>query len=112
MPGSAPSGHKPPRYDQDELLGIMMKQQFNARLPRFLPHGTKFAHKTGTIGGIRNDSGVIYISETNHVIVTAFTLWDAQAVWQNPEAEHQRIFEVETAMGRIGRLVYDHYAAQ
>lgn len=96
---------------KDELLGIMLKQQFNARLPRFLPHGTKFAHKTGTIGGIRNDSGVIYISDDNHVVVTAFTSWDAQAVWQDPVAEQQRIFEVETAMGRIGRIVYDHYAA-
>lgn len=95
---------------KDELIGIMLKQQFNARLPRFLPNGTKFAHKTGTIGGIRNDSGVIFINDSNHVIVTAFTSWDEQAVRQNPEAEHQRIFEVETAMGRIGRLVYDHYA--
>lgn len=96
---------------KDELLGIMLKQQLNARLPRFLPAGTKFAHKTGTIGGTRNDSGVIYVGENNHVIITAFTVWDAQSVWKNPEAEHQRIFEVESAIGRIGRMVYDHYAA-
>jgi beta-lactamase class A len=96
---------------KDELIDILLKQQFNDRLPRFLPPGTKFAHKTGTIGGVRNDSGVIYIGETNHVAVTMFAWWDDQAVWHQPEAERQRIFEVETAMGKIGRLVYDHYSS-
>lgn len=94
---------------QDELIGILHKQQFNDRLPRFLPPNVRFAHKTGTIGGIRNDSGVIYIGDNNHVAVTLFTMWDDQAVWHQPEAERQRIFEVETAMGKIGRLVYAHY---
>lgn len=94
---------------RDELLNILLKQQFNVRLSRFLPPNVAFAHKTGTIGGIRNDSGVIYINDDSHVIVTLFVWWDDQAVWQQPEAEHQRIFEVETAMGKIGKLVYDHY---
>jgi beta-lactamase class A len=94
---------------KDELITILLKQQLNDRLPRFLPSGTLFAHKTGTIGGVRNDSGVIYIGENNHVAVTLFTWWDDQAVRHQPEAERQRIFEVETEMGKIGRLVYDHY---
>ncbi len=94
---------------RDELLNIMLKQQFNVRLPRFLPYNIPFAHKTGTIGGIRNDSGVMYLGDDNHVIVTLFTWWDDKAVWKKPEAEHQRVFEVETAMGKIGKLVYDYY---
>jgi beta-lactamase class A len=96
---------------KDELIDILLKQQFNDRLPRFLPNGTLFAHKTGTIGGVRNDSGVIYVGENNHVAVTLFTWWDDEAVRNQPEAAYQRIFEVETAMGKIGRLVYDHYKA-
>ncbi len=94
---------------KDELIGILLKQQFNDRLPRFLPHSVQFAHKTGTIGGVRNDSGVMRISDDNHVAVTLFTWWDDRAVWKQPEAERQRIFEVETAMGKIGRLVFAHY---
>ena len=96
---------------KDELIDILLKQQYNDRLPRFLPNGTLFAHKTGTVAGIRNDSGVIYMGENNHVAVTLFTWWDDKAVWHQPEATYQRIFEVETAMGKIGRLVYDHYKA-
>lgn len=94
---------------RDTLIAILLNQQFNARLPRFFPAHVRFAHKTGTIGGIRNDSGVIFVGEGSHVAITLFTLWDAAAVWGQPEAEQQRIFEVETAMGRIGRLVYDHF---
>jgi beta-lactamase class A len=90
-------------------LDILFKQQFNTRLSRFLPNGTKVAHKTGTIGGIRNDSGIIYISDSNHVILTLFTEWDEAPYWNKPEEHHQRVFEVETAMGKIGRRVFDTY---
>ena len=88
---------------------ILHKQQFNVRLSRFLPLGTKVAHKTGTIGGIRNDSGIITISAENHVILTLFSEWDEASVWNKPAAHHQRVFAVETAMGEIGRAVYDQF---
>jgi beta-lactamase class A len=94
---------------KDELFDILHKQQLNQRLPRFLPAGVEFAHKTGTIGGVCNDSGIITIGENNHVIVTMFTHWNDAAVWNNPEARYQRVFEVESAMGKVGRLVYEHY---
>ncbi len=97
---------------RDELMDILLRQQLNQRLPRFLPPGVKSAHKTGTIAGNANDSGILYVSDNSHVIVTLFTAWDEAAVWNQPEAKYRRIFEVETAMGKIGRLVYDHYAAQ
>ena len=89
---------------------ILHKQQFNVRISRFLPLGTKVAHKTGTIGGIRNDCGIISLGETNHVILTLFTEWDEAPIWNQPVAHHQRVFEVETAMGNIGRAVYDEFA--
>ena len=94
---------------KDTLIDILLNQQFNVRLSRFLPANVSVAHKTGTIGGIRNDSGIIYINDDSHVAVTLFTWWDDQAVWQQPEAEHRRIFEVETAMGKIGQAVYNYY---
>jgi beta-lactamase class A len=93
----------------DQMLDILLQQQLNARLPRFLPRGTQCAHKTGTLGGIRNDSGIIYLDEESHVAVTIFAHWDDEAVWADPVATQERIFAVETAMGRIGRLVYDYF---
>lgn len=97
---------------KDALIDILLRQQLNQRLPRLLPSNVQFAHKTGTIGGFCNDSGVMYVDEQQRVAVTLFTRWNEEDYWQQPEARTDRLFEVETAMGKIGRLVYEHYAAQ
>ena len=92
-------------------LDILHKQQFNVRISRFLPLGVKVAHKTGTIGGIRNDCGIIALGESSHVILSCFTEWDEAPIWNQPEAHHQRVYQVETAMGEIGRAAYDEFAS-
>ena len=97
---------------RETALDILLKQQFNVRLSRFLPLGTKVAHKTGTIGGIRNDSGIIAINDSNHVILTIFTEWDEAPFWDKPAAHHQRVFEVESAMGEIGLAAYNAFQTQ
>ena len=95
----------------DGMLGVMLKQTLNDRLPRFLPPGTKVAHKTGTLSGFRNDAGIIYVGDDNHVAVTVFSRWDSKAVKGDPAAERRRQFEIDSAFGHIARAVYDHYAA-
>ncbi len=94
---------------KETLMRMLLRQQFRDRLPRFLPPGTSVAHKTGTVAGFRNDSGMIHVGPQDHVAVTVFTHWDDRAVKHRPEAEIQRMFEVDTAIGRIGRLIFDHY---
>ena len=98
--------------EKETAFDILLKQQFNVRLSRFLPLGIKVAHKTGTIGGIRNDSGIITLGEQNHVILTLFTEWDEAPYWNKPAAHHKRVFDVETAMGEIGRAVYDEFQSE
>ena len=93
----------------DQMLHILLQQQLNLRLPRFLPEGTPVAHKTGTLGGIRNDSGIIYCNDHAHVAVTVFCTWDATAVKDDPVAEWARINELDSAIGHIGRLIFDHF---
>ncbi len=93
----------------DQMLHILLQQQLNLRLPRLLPEGTPVAHKTGTLGGIRNDSGIIYCNEHSHVAVTVFCTWDAAAVKDDPVAEWDRINALDSAFGHIGRLVYEHF---
>ncbi len=93
----------------DQMLHILLQQQLNLRLPRFLPEGTPVAHKTGTLGGIRNDSGIIYCNQHSHVAVTVFCTWDAAAVKHDPVAEWDRANVLDSAFGHIGRLVYEHF---
>ncbi len=95
---------------QEAMMDILYKQQLNQRLPRFLPQNVPFAHKTGTIAGFVNDSGIMTIAEDNHVAVTAFTIWDDAPLWHQPEARWQRVFEVESAIGKFGKIIYDHYS--
>jgi len=40
-------------------LDILSRQQYNDKIPLLLPKGTKVAHKTGEISGVRHDCGII-----------------------------------------------------
>ena len=94
----------------DAMLDILLKQQLNDRLPRYLPPGTRCAHKTGTLPGIRNDSGIIYASGSSHVAVTLFSRWDDDAVADDPIANKETPIAIDSAFGRIGRLLYDTFS--
>lgn len=93
----------------DAMLEILLKQQLNDRLPRYLPPGTPCAHKTGTLPGIRNDSGIIYANENAHVAVTVFSRWDDESVSDDPIARSEQPIAIDAAFGRIGRLLYDTF---
>ncbi len=85
----------------DDMLGILGTQQLNGRLPRELPAGASLPHKTGTLGhgAVVNDAGVLYIGD-KPVASIAVLSRDVR----NPS------YETNTALARIGRAVYDHYA--
>ena len=103
------AGGTPDRAGSDGALGILLQQQLNDRLPRFLPAGVRVAHKTGTLSGVRNDAGIIYARDDSHVALTVFTRWDDLAVWNDPRAARRRANEVDSAIGEVGRLAYDAY---
>lgn len=44
----------------EEMLEIMSRQKWRAKIPAKLPEGVRVAHKTGRITGISHDSGVIF----------------------------------------------------
>jgi len=99
-------GKTPDRKWRDFALNILAHQQINERIPRFLPPGTKVAHKTGTINGVRNDAGIIYVNDHSHVILTEFVNFQSES---DSAAMYKRIFEIETAMGEIGLLAYQAF---
>jgi beta-lactamase class A len=103
------TGETPDRPWSDFALQILLNQQLNDRLPRFLPPGTRCAHKTGTIGGVRNDSGILYAGEHSHVALTIFTCWDEETVQGDLFLDHQRAFEIDTAMGQIALAAFETY---
>jgi len=84
----------------DVLLGMMERcQTGKARIKGMLPQGTEVAHKTGTLGGVANDVGVITLPNgLGHVAISVFT----KASTRSEDAE-------EKAVAEVARTVYDYF---
>lgn len=81
----------------NQMMTILRRQQFNQRLPRYLPESAGMAHKTGTIGSVTNDAGVIFV-QGRPVVLVVFTV-----------DKRTSRGEVEEQMGRLARTVYDFF---
>jgi beta-lactamase class A len=44
----------------DSMRGILLRQEFNDRIPAGLPPGTRVAHKTGEIAAVAHDAAIVY----------------------------------------------------
>jgi beta-lactamase class A len=82
-----------------DMLEILKLQQFNDRIPRYLPEGTPVAHKTGEIGYTRNDAGIIY-ADDQHIVVAIF------ALRANGDVSEQETYQ---RAGEIARAIYDYF---
>jgi beta-lactamase class A len=85
------------------LLDMMERcQTGEARLKGILPSETIVAHKTGTIGGIANDVGIITLpNDAGHVAIAVFV-----------KSSEKGISERERAIAQIARAVYDFFLFQ
>jgi beta-lactamase class A len=91
-------------------LDIMLRQQLNQRLPRFLPRTARMAHKTGTFFSARNDAGVLYLLDGAKVVMVVFAVLQREILDQDPLQSAPYIDTVDSTMGRIARTVYDAFA--
>ncbi len=55
--------------DCDCMIDIMKRQQYNQKLPRYLPKEAICAHKTGEVRSVTHDVGIIQGPKANFVIV-------------------------------------------
>lgn len=55
----------------DSMRSILLRQEFNDRIPAGLPPGTRVAHKTGEITAVAHDAAIVYPSggRTPYVLV-------------------------------------------
>jgi beta-lactamase class A len=87
------------RGTSDEIIEFMSHSMIGqARIPGSLPEGTRVVHKTGSISGSSNDTGIVFLPNGGHLIITIFTK-DAKA----PNAERERV------IAEISRLAYDYF---
>ncbi len=82
------------------LLGMMERcQTGKARIKGLLPAGTPVAHKTGTLGGVVDDVGVITLpGDAGHIVISVFTKGSSR-----PEEASEK------AIAEVARTVYDYF---
>lgn len=52
-----------------EMLELLKRQQINDRIPKYLPDGTVVAHKTGELGAVKHDAGIVFSPKGDYIIV-------------------------------------------
>lgn len=53
----------------NEMMELLKKQQINDRLPKYLPEGTVVGHKTGELGMVKHDAGIVFSPNGDYIIV-------------------------------------------
>jgi beta-lactamase class A len=53
----------------EKMIGLLKRQQLNGKLPKYLPKETDIAHKTGELGGLSHDAGIVFTPSGNYIIV-------------------------------------------
>jgi beta-lactamase class A len=87
------------RASSDEIIEFMNHSMIGqTRLPALLPEGTRVVHKTGSISGSTNDTGIVFLPGGGHLIITVFTK-DAKA----PTADREHV------LAEIARFAYDYF---
>lgn len=88
------------RATSDEIIEILKQCQTGPlRIRGLLPDDTVVAHKTGTIGGSINDTGIVYLPyDAGHLAITVL-MRDAKA----PTVDRERV------IAEIARDAYDYF---
>jgi beta-lactamase class A len=81
-----------------DMLAIMQNQQLKTRIPRYL-EDVAIASKSGTIGDITNDVGILYAGN-QHIVISVYTLKENSKV-QTEQAEE--------FIARTARETYDYF---
>jgi len=57
----------------DSMRSILLRQEFNDRIPAGLPPGTRVAHKTGEITAVAHDAAIVYLPSRAPYVVVVLT---------------------------------------
>ena len=62
----------------DEMLNIMMDQQYRSGIPAGLPKAARVAHKTGNISTVHHDAGIVFIDDRKPYVLVILTQFPAE----------------------------------
>ncbi|HEX6158947.1 MAG TPA: serine hydrolase [Thermoanaerobaculia bacterium] len=62
----------------DEMLEIMLDQQYRSGIPAGLPGAARVAHKTGNISTVNHDAGIVYLEGRKPYVLVILTQFAAE----------------------------------
>ena len=81
----------------EQMIEILMGQEFNESIPALLPASVRVAHKTGWTGEVYHDTGIVYTERHQPYVISIMTRGFAE----------DRGDEAHACMARISKIVYD-----
>ncbi len=87
-----------------EMLGHLKKCEDREKFTRFLPPKAVVAHKTGSVGGIRTDAGILY-TPAGPVAVCVLTAANEDQRWDADNAGN-------VLCAKVAKEVYDFFASR
>ena len=84
----------------DAMLELLKRCRTGTnRIPGLLPNGTVVAHKTGTLGGVVDDVGIVYLPNgAGHVAIAVMS-----------KRTRAPLEDVERTLAHIARYAYDYF---
>jgi beta-lactamase class A len=70
---SIEEGKAAPPSATREMIGILLGQEFNEKIPAGLPSGTRVAHKTGEITAVSHDAAIVYPAGRKPYVLVVLT---------------------------------------
>jgi beta-lactamase class A len=81
---------------REAVLDVLGRQQLNTIIPYYLPRGTKTAHKTGGVTGVRCDVGIVYAPSGAYALaLMAKHITDGKGI--------------DRSLARVSQAVYEHF---
>src|SRR5512138_864039 len=62
----------------DEMLEIMLEQQYRSGIPAGLPKAARVAHKTGNISTVHHDAGIVFLEGREPYVLVVLTQFAAE----------------------------------
>lgn len=80
----------------EKMLALLRRQRLNEKLPKLLPKDVVIAHKTGELGTISHDSGIVYGPKGDYIIVVM--------------SDSKKRLETDARIATLSRAVYDYFS--
>jgi beta-lactamase class A len=80
-----------------QMIDILLAQEFNESIPALLPDTVRVAHKTGWTGDVHHDTGIVYPEQGEPYALTIMTRGWSEA------QDH----EAHACMAQISRMIYE-----